>query len=91
MEDVQESVADLSSDSNPLNKNCRDGEGKYRLRAFISHIISHMYRLSYLEEQPVDHFQRQQSRTQHKTPQKISVICICISVFKTKKIICTAH
>ena len=42
MEDIQESVAasSESSASNPLNKNCRDGEGKYRLRAFISHMGS---------------------------------------------------
>lgn len=38
MEDVQESEAPASSAQQ--NRNYRDGEGKYRLRAFISHMGS---------------------------------------------------
>lgn len=42
MEDIQESEAapSASSSGNPEIKNCRDGDGKYRLRAFISHMGS---------------------------------------------------
>jgi ubiquitin carboxyl-terminal hydrolase 5/13 len=42
MEDIQESEAPASASSsgNQQIKNCRDGEGKYRLRAFISHMGS---------------------------------------------------
>lgn len=39
MEDIQESEAAPSS-SGPQIKNCRDGDGKYRLKAFISHMGS---------------------------------------------------
>jgi ubiquitin carboxyl-terminal hydrolase 5/13 len=38
MEDVQEPEAPASSSQQ--NRNYRDGEGKYRLRAFISHMGS---------------------------------------------------
>lgn len=42
MEDIQESES-ASSSSSPAGaptKNCRDGNGKYRLKAFISHMGS---------------------------------------------------
>jgi len=39
MEDVQETAAPSTSAGQPV-KNCRDGEGKYKLRAFISHMGS---------------------------------------------------
>lgn len=39
MEDIQESSSAPSASGAP-NKNCRDGDGKYRLRAFISHMGS---------------------------------------------------
>lgn len=41
MEDIQDSEAAApSSVAGPQIKNCRDGEGKYRLKAFISHMGS---------------------------------------------------
>lgn len=40
MEDIQESEAAPSSSTGPQIKNCRDGDGKYRLKAFISHMGS---------------------------------------------------
>lgn len=39
MEDIQESET-VPSTSGALMKNCRDGDGKYRLKAFISHMGS---------------------------------------------------
>lgn len=39
MEDIQESSSAPSASGTPA-KNCRDGEGKYRLKAFISHMGS---------------------------------------------------
>lgn len=38
IEDIQESEAAPTSSAGQQNKNCRDGEGKYRLKAFISHM-----------------------------------------------------
>lgn len=40
MEVVQESEVTPSSSAAAPVKNCRDGEGKYRLKAFISHMGS---------------------------------------------------
>lgn len=40
MEVVQESEAAPASSAAAQVKNCRDGEGKYRLKAFISHMGS---------------------------------------------------
>src|SRR5690349_8126428 len=40
MEDIQESEPTPSSSAGPQIKNCRDGDGKYRLKAFISHMGS---------------------------------------------------
>ena len=39
MEDIQETSSAPSASNAPV-KNCRDGDGKYRLRAFISHMGS---------------------------------------------------
>lgn len=38
MEDIEESEVAPSSSAGQQAKNCRDGDGKYRLRAFISHM-----------------------------------------------------
>lgn len=38
MEDIQESEAAPSSAAVNPAKNCRDGDGKYRLKAFVSHM-----------------------------------------------------
>lgn len=39
MEDIQESETAPSTSGPPI-KNCRDGDGKYRLKAFMSHMGS---------------------------------------------------